>query len=142
MDDEAFQAKIQEQVLYWQKVLALQDWNIDVRIVRQWDMSDQSTLAECEWYLRRKDAIIRLLHPSDIAGVKQYFINEEEADYDISLVHELLHLHFAPLDRGKENEVPIEQAINALSRGYVKLYREHDQAEPDPTPDTTHGQYL
>lgn len=121
--DDEFQAEIVKQVTYWQQVLALQDWNVEVRLCRQWEMSDQFTLAETEWYLARKDAIIRVLHPKDLGGLAHRFINDEESDYDITIVHELLHLHFAPFDKGNSDGVSHEQAINAISRGMVKLYR-------------------
>lgn len=123
MDDEAFAEELHKQLVYWQKVLYLQDWTVDLRIARQWEMSDSTTLAECEWFLSRRDAIIRVLTPNDLAGVSKYFIKDEECDYDVSLVHELLHLHFAPFHTDKD-ETAHEQAINAISRGMVKVWRE------------------
>lgn len=134
-DDQAFDSDIKKQATFWQKILALQDWNVDVRISRQWEMSDQTTVAQIEWFLTRKDAILRVVHPTDLPGLSKSFIHGEENDYDISLVHELLHLHFAPLglDRSdKRNEIAEEQAINAISRGIVKLYRDR------PTPELVH----
>lgn len=121
MEDDSFEQELHKQLAYWQKVLYLQDWNIDLRICRIWEMDDNA-LASCEWFLQRKDAIIRVLHSSDIGAFSQTFINDEECDYDISIVHELLHLHFAPFDN-KDIEIPIEQAINAISRGMVKTWR-------------------
>lgn len=122
LDDQTFDSEIRKQSAYWQKLLYLQDWNIDVRVSRQWEMSDNSTVAQIEWFLHRKDAILRVVHPTDLGGLSPHFINNEENDYDISLVHELLHLHFAPLHT-KDKEIPEEQAINAISRAFVKLYR-------------------
>lgn len=127
-DYALFEAELQKQLTLWQSLLSLRDWNIDIRIVRQWEMSDPTTLAECSWYIHRKDAVIRVLHPHDLAGLSHHFLNGEEADYDTSLVHELLHLHFAPLDNGEDTEIPIEQAINAISRGMTQVYREKVQA--------------
>jgi hypothetical protein len=129
-DDQAFDADIKKQAAYWQRILYLQDWTLDVRVSRHWEMEDIATLAQVSWFIHRKDAIIRVLHPSDLPGLGGKFINGEENDYDISLVHELLHLHFAPFD-SKERHIEIaqEQAINAISRGIVKLYR-----TPPPSP--------
>ena len=98
-EEEAFEQELRKQLAYWQRVLYLQDWTIDIRIVRNWEMEDFHTLAQCEWYIQRKDAIIRILHPDDLQGVGHRFIYGEERDYDISLVHELLHLHFAPFHK-------------------------------------------
>ena len=125
MDDETFSHELHKQLLFWQHALYLQDWTISLRIVRQWDMGDTVSVAQCEWYIERKDAIIKVLHPDDLPGVSSRFLNGEECDYDVSLVHELLHLHFAPFHR-KEDEIAHEQAINAISRGIVKTWRTND----------------
>ena len=142
-DDQSFEADIRKQAAYWQKLLALQDWNLDVRVSRHWEMDDITTLAQCSWYLHRKDAVIRVLHPSDLPGLQNKFINDEETDYDISLVHELLHLHFAPLatERDKHYEIAEEQAINAISRSFVKLYRT-PSPEGQTTPVLAPGHYI
>lgn len=140
--DDDFQAEITKQALYWQKVLALQDWNLDVRVARQWEMSDPLVLAETEWYLSRKDAVIRLLHPSDLGGLATRFIKGEEADYDISLVHELLYLHFAPFDKQEGDAIYHEQAINAISRGMVRLYRSSVQPDSQAQATDSLGHYL
>lgn len=125
MDEDAFMHELHTQLAYWQQMLYLQDWTISLQVVRQWDMGDNCSVAQCEWYLQRKDACIKVLHPDDLPGVKSRFLNGEECDYDISLVHELLHLHFAPFHTEKE-DIAQEQAINAISRGIVKVWRSKD----------------
>ena len=126
MEAEAFEAELRKQLVYWQKALYLQDWTVDLRIVKQYEMGDFNTLAQCQWFIQRKDAIIQVLAPDELPGVSRRFINNEECDYDISLVHELLHLHFASFHRD-EDEVGHEQAINAISRGIVKVWREENK---------------
>lgn len=128
-DSEGFEKELRSQLAYWQKTLYLQDWNIDFRICRNWEMND--ALANCQWFIERKDAIIKVLDPDDLGSVKGNFLHDEELDYDISLVHELLHLHYCAFDI-KEYEVPIEQAINAISRGIVKVWRENAGAAAVP----------
>lgn len=140
-DPEEFVAELQKQLTYWQKVLYLQDWTIDLKLARSWEMPDHSTLASCHWYLQRKDAFIQVLHPDDIAGVSKLFIGGEECDYDISLVHELLHLHFAAFHR-EEDETHHEQAINAISRGMVKMWRESNPPTTPTKPFHTGGHYI
>jgi hypothetical protein len=145
-NDEQFEADIKKQAAYWQKLLFLQDWVLDIRVSRQWEMEDDTTLAQCSWFLHRKDAIIRVLHPTDLPGLSTKFLHGEENDYDVSLVHELLHLHFAPLTNPKEkyHEIAEEQAINAISRGMVKLYRSNTTpAEPEKVEQSPgHNGYL
>ncbi len=128
MADEDFAKTLHVQLAYWQKVLYLQDWTVELRIVRQWEMADSGTLAQCHWYIQRKDAVVYVLDPQDLAGVASKFLNDEECDYDISLVHELLHLHFAPFHR-EEDETFHEQAINSISRGMVKVYRDNEESK-------------
>lgn len=109
----------------WQERLRLQDWTVDVRVKRKHDMTLSDALASCEWYMERKDAIIEVVDPIDLDSYKG-FLNGEEGDYDVSIVHELLHLHFAPFTPREESHqtVAIEQAINAISKALVRLERE------------------
>ena len=132
MEDEQFELELRKQLAYWQRVLYLQDWTVELRVVRRWEMSDNQTLAQCENHLQRKDAIIYVLHPHDLPGLASRFLNGEECDYDVSLVHELLHLHFAPF-RSNDDATFHEQAINAISRGIVKVWRNKDN---ENVPDT------
>lgn len=141
-DESSFEDNLRAQVTYWQKILYLQDWNIEVQASRHWEMPSL-TLAQCEFYLNRKDAIIRLLHPTDITGLAHRFVGGEESDYDISIVHELLHLHFAPFSTNiKHIEIAQEQAINAISRSLVKLYRNPPESKETITPTDSGGHYL
>ena len=132
MEDEQFELELHKQLAYWQRILYLQDWTVELRVVRQWEMTDHQTLAQCENHLQRKDAIIYVLHPHDLPGLSSRFLNGEECDYDVSLVHELLHLHFAPF-RNNDDATAHEQAINAISRGMVKVWRNKDN---ENAPDT------
>ena len=129
MDEDSFAQELQNQLKFWQDALFLRDWTVELRVVRQWEMSDTGTLAQCEWYLQRRDAIIKVLHPDDLPGIQHRFLNGEECDYDVSIVHELLHLHFAPFHT-TEDETSHEQAINAISRGVVKVWRAETNTPP------------
>lgn len=120
--EESFGDQAYAQLRFWQELLRLQDWNIELRIVRQFTLDDPDTLAECEYYLERKDAIIRIVIPEDLDRFEDVYLGNEARDYDITLVHELLHLHFAQF-APPEDEVVHEQVINTLSRAFVKLYR-------------------
>lgn len=125
----SFEEQARVQLQYWQQLLRLQDWNIELRIVRQHELDDHETLAECEYYLERRDAIIRIIPPEDLDRFEASYLDNEARDYDITLVHELLHLHFAEFDSPLA-ELAHEQVINTLSRAFVKLYRARDHA-PD-----------
>jgi hypothetical protein len=110
--------QLQEKLSYWQKRLRLQDWLIDARIVRQMDMMGQDCQGECNYNLLKKMAVINVLDHCD------YQPNEIfPQDMEWCLVHELLHLHFAPLHIENENEAE-EQAIDLISQALVGTLRE------------------
>ncbi len=104
----------------WQKRLRLQDWTVVVRVVRRHEMALKDVQGECEWVLPRKQAVIRLLDPVDY--VPERIVPQ---DMETDLVHELLHLYFAPFDAddGTLEEMHQEQAINAIGQALVALAR-------------------
>ena len=99
----------------WQKILRLQDWDIKVKICRQNDMTPDSQ-ADSTWTLPKKTAIIRLCDPIDYIDVAW------PQDMERSLVHELLHLHLAPIDDfepGTIKDILLEQAVDAMSKALI-----------------------
>lgn len=99
----------------WQKLLRLQDWDIHIYIKRAQDFHISESQGEVTWNLPRKEAIIRLLDPID------YGERDWSQDHEVTLVHELLHLHFA---HHREPVTEDEQAIAAISKALVTLERE------------------
>lgn len=133
LDLDSVRALLQKECELWQKKLRLQDWNVEVQLCRLNELPDDS-LACVTHYEERKDAVIKLLAPIDIPLVKDHFLGNEAANYDISLVHELLHLHLIPLSdyRDDSKRIAEEQIVNALSRTLVDAY--HQKVEiPIPT---------
>ena len=103
----------------WQKRLRLQDWDVKVQLARRWAM-EPGNQAECEWNLRKRIAVIRVLDSVDWNSDTPWPQDQEQ-----SLVHELLHLHFAPFRAEPETpqDVAQEQAIDAIARALVELKR-------------------
>lgn len=104
----------------WQKILRLQDWDVKVSIQRERDIQLNYVQGECSWKIKSKRAIITLLDPLDYPPDAMCPQNHE-----MTLIHELLHLHFAPFsaeDKTPE-DIAQEQAINALSRALLMLKR-------------------
>ncbi len=101
----------------WQLRLGLLDWDITVKVVSYNDIQGWGCI---NWNLTEKAADMKLMHPDDASpdAIRPY-------DIEATLVHELLHLHFAPFAADAETleETFQEQAINALSRTLVKLQR-------------------
>lgn len=115
-DDE-----VQEACEKWKKILRLQDWVTKSGIYRERDMRLDGCNGECEWQLKTKIATIRILDPIDYP---ENLIIEQ--DMEKTLVHELLHLHFAPLyadTDDKSIDDAQEQAIDCIANALVNLNR-------------------
>lgn len=122
MDKMYSQVQLEERLRYWQKRLRLQDWSIEVRIARLREM-DQDCEAQVNWILSRKMATIQILdqvdYPPDTMGSR---------DMENDLVHELLHLHFAPINVhfGESSQTYStfeEQAIESIAYGLIHAER-------------------
>lgn len=107
-------------LVYWRKVLRLQDWDVRIKLVRDRDMVVANRQGECDISLRNKEALIRLLDPID------YPDGDWAQDHEQTLVHELLHLHMAPFDPAPNTlaQDMQEQAIESIAKALVSLKRE------------------
>jgi hypothetical protein len=120
--------------LEWQETLRLQHWDIKLKIARGNGLDlPEGLQGRCEWVLKKRSAFIRLINPMDWDKTILW-----PQDMERTLVHELLHLHFAPFDefpQDSANHVAAEQAIDALSLALVNLKRKHalDPLSPDQT---------
>lgn len=109
--------RLRELCRYWQKILRLQDWDVQLKWARSVNLGP-TIEGLCEWVAARKEAAIKLLDPVDWASVKT-------TDIEAVLIHELLHLRFYGFTT-KDNtpeDTAQEQAIHALSRALVGLKR-------------------
>ena len=113
--------KLQAMFAEWQKRLRLQDWKIYVEISRDRDMKFEGNGGEVHWQIEAKQAVINIIDPIDYPPNTM-----AEQDMEQTLVHELLHLHFAPFDAEHNTpaDVAQEQAIHAIAEALVKLKRE------------------
>lgn len=75
-------------------------------------------LADCNWQIKKRQAVINLRDPMDFDP--GWFGTR---DMELSLVHELLHLHLAPWSPEAQTEEDVfeEQAIHAISLALVNL---------------------
>lgn len=118
-DDE-----LQRDCAEWQKRLRLQDWIVKPMIARARELESNNCGGECEWNLRLKTAVIRILSAVDYPDNLIF-----EQDMEQTLVHELLHLHFAPLFASTEDksiECAQEQAIESIAGALVQLKRANE----------------
>jgi len=119
---------------YWQMVLKLQDWNIDVELCSTRDLERLK-----EGQRTAFNTVYPSLHKSfiRIKELEERY-NEDglEEDMEVDLVHELLHLHFDGLycDEKREiaAEVVHERALNAVAEALVTFRRElHGEGEEE-----------
>lgn len=105
----------QQSCLEWQRILKLQDWDVSIKVVPHREAED--AWGNVHWNFQEKIADIKLLNPADQSGGMRPYCMEE------TLVHELLHLHFAPFNAnsGTPEQLAQEQAINAIAHALVKL---------------------
>lgn len=112
-----------DRLAYWQKSLNLQQWNVNLLICRGNGLDiPEGTQGECFWTIKRLEATIKLLDPIDFPKTSRHF----PQDHEVTLVHELLHLHAAPFDSFKTDgpeDVQVEQMVQSLAKALVRENR-------------------
>lgn len=140
-----FERLLQAETLMWQKKLYLQDWTVQVKLCRLNEMPDRDCVGAITCYSERKDAILQLLAPIDIPLLAHDYLHEEVMNFDLTIVHELLHLHVNPFQRPADTAegVAQEQMINALSRAFIAAHSAPVKtAMLPPTISSRAGHYL
>jgi len=120
----------QDWLRLWQKRLRLEDWKIDVKIVRIWDL-EQGTLGHIDWSTTHHTALIKVLNPAD------YELPPDKipADMELSIVHELVHLHLSVLPLNKSSRTVEEQVVSMIADALVNL-EHHPDATDSPEAET------
>ena len=114
------EAQAQDWLKLWQKRLRLEDWKIDVKIVRIWEL-EHGTLGHIDWSTPHKAAVIKVLNPADY----ELPADKIPADMELSIVHELVHLHLSVLPLNKSSRNAEEQVVSMIADALVNL--EHAQ---------------
>jgi hypothetical protein len=121
--------ELQQKLVYWQKKLKLDNWEVVAKIVRGRNLSDSNNSGEVDYYMTTGYAIISLLDPLD-------YPDDAEWPYDMEkvLVHELCHLHgcyFRPEDEETLNFAEWERANETFARILVDMDRQvHGYPQP------------
>lgn len=116
------QAELEAMASEWQQRLRLQDWTVKIQVRRRHHMCLADAHGTCSWELRKKLAAIEIMDPADYDPGSWGWAEDVEK----TVVHELLHLHFAPFaakDDGPD-DVAQEQAIDLIARALVAAKRE------------------
>lgn len=116
------QAQLDRWLRLWQQRLALQEWKIDARIVRQRDLNPD-TLGNLKWTSTSHTAAIKVLDPRD------YDMPAEQIPQDIerTVVHELVHLELSVLPRDGSPKVE-ERVVNRMTEALLGMDRGENYA--------------
>ena|SRR2546421_226533 len=113
---------VAEKLWFWQHRLSLEQWNISLVFARTSDLKPK-TLGNIHWDNDKKTAIIRVL---DMADYRMPF-REMLDDMEFTVVHELIHLEFAPtlsqFSRSDASRREEEHAVNHVAAALIKLQR-------------------
>jgi hypothetical protein len=103
----SLELRLDRQMRFWQKRLGMEEWNVELRIVRQ-QLLDRDSWGTVEWDPDKRSALISVLDPRDY-NLKG---SELKLDMECTIVHELLHVHISPLE-ARDEEVR-EEIVNKL----------------------------
>lgn len=113
------QSEAEERLAYWQPLLRLSDWHIRIRVVR--GVVTGGALGRA-FANQMRDGEVLLKDPIDID-----FSGIHNADMEVTLVHELLHLRFWWVHDSIEKDTPEhfleESAIEATAQALVYINR-------------------
>lgn len=120
-----------EKLAVWQRTLALADWKISIIMCRRSDLK-LKTLGRVRWDKAKRSAVISVLAPSEY----HLPVNEMLDDMELTIVHELVHVHLAALPRSEASRREEERAVSQLAQALLRLdrkieaRRESDSANP------------
>jgi hypothetical protein len=116
---------LQKLLREWQKTLRLQDWRVVAKFASPMEFQNGGAVGECHVSALLKQAEVLLLDDEHLAGERLF-----NADIEVSLVHELLHLPLQAWTRNnsaRDEQDPrywqAEQAIEQIALALVGLKR-------------------
>jgi hypothetical protein len=112
----------------WQRRLRLQDWTVTVRRVRSSEFAGGPHFGgQVSFNNDKRAACIKIAEPDDYENTCNVDM-ERPQDMEYTLVHELLHLHVAPLNHliktDSIEERFEEHLVDSVARALVALKRE------------------
>lgn len=109
----------------WQRRLRLEEWTIEARVVRIWDLP-QGSVANIHWSLPKLKATIKVLNSVDSS------LSEAEIprDTELSVVHELIHLSMARLPLDPNHTDAEEMTVKRISEALLALQEQEAGQAP------------
>jgi hypothetical protein len=108
---------IMERLQVWQERLSLDDWKISIELVRRQKL-DPDTLGNVHWDTDNRQGSIGVLSTRDYPAMP---FRDMLDDMELTVVHELVHIHLASLPRSEASRGREERAADQLSRALLKL---------------------
>ena len=126
IDDSAAlvnQLQAEEWLRVWQKRLSLEDWKVELRIVRSWELKPD-TLGNLRWNSTARTATIRVLDPVDY----DLPLAKIPRDIEMTIVHELLHLQLSVLPKDSSKKADEERVVTRIAEALMNLDNERRPA--------------
>lgn len=115
----ALSKHVEDTLVFWQKALRLQDWTI---LVEWWPhRALDGAVSQIEISRNQQSATLALRFPEDMGAVEKEWPPDEAGDYEMSIVHELIHIKLNAME--SEVEWAEEQVCNHLTTALVGLAR-------------------
>jgi hypothetical protein len=108
---------IKEKLQLWQERLSLNDWKMSVELVRR-EKLEPDTLGNAHWDTDNRQASIAVLSTRDYPAMP---FRDMLDDMELTVVHELVHIHLASLPRSEASRGREERAVDQLSRALLRL---------------------
>ena len=121
----AAQSFLTQKLFLWQDRLKLQDWNISVKLAPVSHLRPK-TLGNINWDRKAKSAVITVMSPDDYKLQGKDMLD----DMEMTVVHELVHLHLSGLPRSDDTKKVEEQAVNMLADALIRLDRKQFDESP------------
>lgn len=112
------EAFVNEKLAAWQRNLGLEDWKISIVMSRRSDLKPK-TLGGIRWDKVKRSAVLWVLAVSEY----QVPVREMLDDMELTVVHELIHIHLSSLPRSEASRRDEELAVNQLAQALLKLDR-------------------
>jgi len=110
----AVESYLRDRLTFWKDRLKLEAWSVTLTIAGPNDLRP-GTLGNIHWDPDKKTAVIRVLSS---AGTQ-----DDIADMECTIVHELIHLEFASMPRTDESRIAEEVAVNNIADALLQQQR-------------------
>lgn len=103
-----------QHIAFWQRFLCLKDWKIEGKIVDEGYFDDPMHIGRCDFWIEERCAIVAIANLDMGDRVLKGCVHTPFYDMEATLIHEMLHVFFAPLEADEAN-IFLEQRVNVMT---------------------------